>query len=207
MTLSVKRRDDIRVSNLVEMLPLIEMPDTEPLWDDLKKARLIDSMLNNIPIGQIFLMPHPRQTIGPSGWAYEYRILDGHDRLNAIADFVNGNLLLEDDFKLFENEFVQARGMTFKDLKEAYPRLATRFVNYQLDIQVVEASSKLEIARMWTRVDKGAIARDRGGPLPYGISSKDTCLHAAILLLFRYRHDVNKADKLNQHKPSKDNRP
>ena len=69
MTLSVKRRDDIRVSNLVEMLPLIEMPDTEPLWDDLKKARLIDSMLNNIPIGQIFLMPHPRQTIGPSGWA------------------------------------------------------------------------------------------------------------------------------------------
>ena len=35
MTLSVKRRDDIRVSHLVEMLPLIEMPDTEPLWDDL----------------------------------------------------------------------------------------------------------------------------------------------------------------------------
>ena len=153
MTLTVKRRDDIRVSNLVEMLPLIEMPDTEPLWDDLKKARLIDSILNNIPIGQIFLMPHPCQTIGPSGWAYEYRILDGHDRLNAIADFVNGNLLLEDDFKLFENEFVQARGMTFKDLKEAYPRLATRFMNYQLDIQVVEASSKLEIARMFKRLD------------------------------------------------------
>lgn len=152
MALTVKRRDDIRVSNLVEMLPLIEMPDTEPLWDDLKKARLIDSMLNNIPIGTIFLMRNPRQTIGPSGWAYEYQILDGHDRLNAIAALKDGNLLLEDDFKLFENEFVQARGMTFKDLKETYPMLVTRFMNYQLDIQVVEASSKLEIARMFERL-------------------------------------------------------
>lgn len=153
MTLTVKRLGDIDdISNLVRMLPLIEMPDTEPLWDDLKKARLIDSMLNNIPIGQIFLMLHPRQTIGPSGWAYEYRILDGHERLNAIAAFKNGNLLLEDDFKLFDSEFVQARGMTFKDLKETYPRLVTRFMNYQLDIQVVEASSKLEIARMFERM-------------------------------------------------------
>lgn len=152
MALTVKR-NDMCILEFIRTLPLIEMPDTEPLWDDLKKARLIDSILNNIPIGQIFLMPHPRQIIGPSGWAYEYRILDGHDRLNAIADFVNGNLLLEDDFKFFENEFVQARGMTFKDLKEAYPRLATRFVNYQLDIQVVEASSKLEIARMFERLD------------------------------------------------------
>ena len=154
MALSVKRLGDIDdISNLVRMLPLIEMPDTAPLWDDLKKARLIDSMLNNIPIGTIFLMRHPRQIIGPSGWAYEYRILDGHERLNAIAAFNNGNLLLEDDFKFFESEFVQARGMTFKDLKETYPRLVTRFMNYQLDIQVVEASSKLEIARMFERLD------------------------------------------------------
>lgn len=153
MALSVKRLGNIDdISNLVRMLPLIEMPDTEPLWDDLKKARLIDSMLNNIPIGQIFLMTHPRQTIGPGGWAYEYRILDGHERLNAIAAFKNGNLLLEDDFKFFESEFVQARGMTFNDLKETYPRLVARFMNYPLDIQVVEASSKLEIARMFKRM-------------------------------------------------------
>lgn len=153
MALTVKRLGDIDdISNLVRMLPLIEMPDTEPLWDDLKKARLIDSMLNNIPIGQIFLMQHPRQTIGPSGWAYEYKILDGYERLTAIAAFKNGNLPLPDDFRFFESEFVQAGGMTCKDLKETYPMLSTRFVNYCLDIQVVEASSKLEIAHMFERM-------------------------------------------------------
>lgn len=152
MALTVKRRDDIRVSNLIEMLPLIEMPDTEPLWDDLKKARLIDSMLNNIPIGQIFLMPHPRKIVGPSGWAYEYRILDGYARLNAILDFGTGYLPLADDFRLFESEFVQAQGMTGNEIKEKYPMLIKRFANYQLDIQVVEASSKLEIARMFERL-------------------------------------------------------
>ena len=151
MTLSVKRLDDIYAT--LRMLPLIEMPDTEPLWDEQKRARLIDSMLNNIPIGTIFLMRHPRQIIGPGGWAYEYKILDGYKRLTAIAAFKNGNLPLPDDFRFFESEFVHAEGMTLKDLRETYPMLSTRFVNYCLDIQVVEASSKLEIARMFERLD------------------------------------------------------
>lgn len=150
MTLTVKHLDDIY--STLRMLPLIEMPDTEPLWDEQKEARLIDSMLNNIPIGTIFLMRHPRQIIGPGGWAYEYRILDGHERVNAIAAFKNGNLSLPDDFKFFESEFVQAGGMALKDLRETYPMLSTRFMEYQLDIQVVEASSKLEIARMFERM-------------------------------------------------------
>lgn len=150
MTLTVKHLDDIY--STLRMLPLIEMSDTEPLWDEQKGARLIDSILNNIPIGTIFLMRHPRQIIGPGGWAYEYRILDGHERVNAIAAFKNGNLSLPDDFKFFESEFVQAGGMTLKDLRETYPMLSTRFMEYQFDIQVVEASSKLEIARMFERM-------------------------------------------------------
>lgn len=51
MTLNVKRLDDIDMVELPEILARTEMPDTAPLWDDLKKARLIDSILNNIPIG------------------------------------------------------------------------------------------------------------------------------------------------------------
>lgn len=152
MTLNVKRLDDIDMVELPEILARTEMPDTAPLWDDIKKAHLIDSILNNIPIGQIFLMRQPRQIVGSNGWLQEYVILDGYERLNAISDFINGNLLLEDDFKLFENEFVQARGMSFKELNENYPFLAKRFSRYLLDIKVVEASSKLEITRMFDRL-------------------------------------------------------
>lgn len=151
MALTVKR-NDMCILEFIRTLPLIEPPGTEPLWDEQKKMLLIDSILNNIPIGTIFLMRHPRQTIGPSGWAYEYRILDGHDRLNTILDFGTGYLPLADDFRLFENEFVQAQGMTGNEIKEKYPMLIKRFANYQLDIQVVEASSKLEIARMFERM-------------------------------------------------------
>ena len=46
-----------------------------------------------------------------------------------------------------------------------------------------------------------AIARDRGGLLV--LSLKDVCLHAAILLQFRYTASVKKADKLNPRKPRK----
>lgn len=152
MALTVKR-NDMCILEFIRTLPLIEPPGTEPLWDEQKKMLLIDSILNNIPIGTIFLMRHPRQIIGPGGWAYEYKILDGYERLTAIAAFKNGNLPLPDDFRFFESEFVQAGGMTLKDIKETYPMLSTRFVNYCLDIQVVEASSKLEIARMFERLD------------------------------------------------------
>lgn len=152
MTLTVKRLDDIDILELSEMLERTKMPDTAPLWDDIKKAHLIDSILNNIPIGQIFLMRQPRQIVGSNGWLQEYFILDGYERLNAIADFINGNLLLESDFEFFENEFVQARGMTFKELNENYPFLAKRFSHYLIDIKVVEASSKLEITRMFDRL-------------------------------------------------------
>lgn len=152
MTLTVKR-NDMRILEFIRTLPLIESPDTEPLWDEQKNMLLIDSILNNIPIGTIFLMRHPRQIIGPGGWAYEYKILDGYERLTAITAFKNGNLPLPDDFRFFESEFVQAGGMTRKDLKETYPMLSTRFMEHQLDIQVVEASSKLEITRMFKRLD------------------------------------------------------
>lgn len=151
MTLNVKRLDDIDMVELPEILARTEMPDTAPSWDDLKKARLIDSILNNIPIGQIFLMRQPRQIVSPDGWLQEYFVIDGYERLNAISDFVNGNLLLEDDFEFFENEFVQARGMSFKELNENYPFLTKRFSRYLLDIKVVEASSKIEIVRMLVR--------------------------------------------------------
>ena len=160
MTLTVKRLDDIDILELLEMLERTEMPVTAPLWGDIKKARLIDSILNNIPIGQIFLMRQPRQIVGSNGWLQEYVILDGYERLNAISDFINGNLLLEYDFKLFENEFVQARGMSVKELNESYPFLATRFARHLLDIKVVEASSKLEIARM---LGRQGITADRHG--------------------------------------------
>lgn len=160
MTLNVKRLDDIDMVELPEILARTEMPVTAPLWGDIKKAHLIDSILNNIPIGQIFLMRQPRQIVGSNGWPQEYVILDGYERLNAISDFINGNLLLEDDFKLFENEFVQARGMSFKELNENYPFLAKRFSRYLLDIKVVEASSKIEIVRM---LGRQGITTDRHG--------------------------------------------
>lgn len=153
MTFAVKRLDNITISNFARMMPsFMELPNTKSLWNDQKTERLIDSILNNIPIGPIFLMRHPRQIVGPSGWAYEYQILDGYSRINAILEFGSGYFRLSDDFRFFESEFVQVGGMTLKDIKETYPMLAKRFAEYLLDIQVVEASSKLEIARMFERM-------------------------------------------------------
>lgn len=160
MTLNVKRLDDIDMVELPEILARTEMPDTAPLWDDLKKARLIDSILNNIPIGHISLCANRARSSVRTAGCRSFFVIDGYERLNAIADFIDGKLLLESDFEFFENEFVQARGMSFIELNESYPTLASRFWRYPLDIKVVEASSKIEIVRM---LGRQGITTDRHG--------------------------------------------
>lgn len=105
-------------------------------------------------------MRQPRQIVSPDGWLQEYFVIDGYERPNAISDFINGNLLLESDFEFFENEFVQAHGMSFIELNENFPSLAKRFWRYLLDIKVVEASSRIEIVRM---LGRQGITTDRHG--------------------------------------------
>ncbi|MFC3835553.1 MULTISPECIES: DUF262 domain-containing protein [Deinococcus] len=49
-------------------------------WDDLRKSRLIESLLMNVPIPPIFLN---EDTYG------KYSVIDGKQRLTAISDFLN----------------------------------------------------------------------------------------------------------------------
>lgn len=55
-------------------------------WDDIRKSKLIESFLMNVPIPPIFLN---EDDFG------KYSIIDGKQRLSAISEFVTGNLTLK----------------------------------------------------------------------------------------------------------------
>lgn len=55
-------------------------------WDNKKKSRLIESFIMNVPVPPVFLY---EKELG------QFEVMDGQQRLNAIADFFSGNFALE----------------------------------------------------------------------------------------------------------------
>lgn len=71
-------------------------------WDDVKKSKLIESFLMNVPVPPVFLNED----------AYgEYSVIDGKQRLNAIADFFKGKFQLKGLVV-----FKEINGKTFDEL-------------------------------------------------------------------------------------------
>jgi hypothetical protein len=55
-------------------------------WDDIRKSKLIESFLMNVPVPPIFLN---EDDFG------KYSVIDGKQRLSAIHEFLNGKLTLK----------------------------------------------------------------------------------------------------------------
>jgi hypothetical protein len=55
-------------------------------WDNKKKSRLIESFIMNVPVPPVFLY---EKELG------RFEVMDGQQRLNAIAEFLSGNFSLE----------------------------------------------------------------------------------------------------------------
>lgn len=51
-------------------------------WDNKKKSRLIESFIMNVPVPPVFLYEKR---------AGRFEVMDGQQRLNAIADFLDGD--------------------------------------------------------------------------------------------------------------------
>lgn len=71
-------------------------------WDDLRKSKLIESFLMNVPIPPIFLN---EDDLG------KYSVIDGKQRLSAISEYLSGTLLLT-GLKVFTD----VNGKSFFDL-------------------------------------------------------------------------------------------
>ncbi len=74
-------------------------------WDSVKKSRLIESFIINVPIPPIFLYE--------VGYA-KYEVMDGLQRLTAISDFYKNNLVLEG-----LEEWPELNGRTYATLPDA----------------------------------------------------------------------------------------
>lgn len=139
------------------------------VWSSSKKKLFIDSLLNKYDVPKFYF----HILTGPyANKDFQYSIIDGRQRLEAIWEFIAGDFPLANDFVYLEDPTLKAAGLTFNELAKEYPRLATRFNSRSLSVMVVAADDLDFIEDMFSRLNEAVplnAAEKRnafGGPLP-----------------------------------------
>ena len=81
-------------------------------------------------------------------------MIDGKQRLEAIFNFFDGTLALDERFALEADRKLKLAGLTFKDLKARYPEVATAFENFNLNVMSVITDEEGKINDLFVRLNR-----------------------------------------------------
>lgn len=166
------------------------------VWTLEKRQLLIDSILNDYDIPKLYfhlLTPDQRSQYGN----FDYSIVDGRQRLEAIWGFADDAFPLSDDFSFLSDPKVKAGGMTYSVLGLAYPKLKIRFDSFTVPVICVETDDIDLIEDMFSRLNEAVPlnAAERrnaiGGPMAGCIRTLSSHHFLAARVRFsdsRYQH-------------------
>lgn len=123
------------------------------VWNESTRSALVDSIINGLDVPKLYFEKASSRRVGPEGLAYQYAVIDGKQRLEAIIGFLDDDLRLAEDFLFFEDEDVEAANLAFSELQAQHPGLARRFLDYELPIVSVTSDSGDLIEEMFQRLN------------------------------------------------------
>ena len=174
------------------------------LWSDRDRAFLIDSILNGYDVPKVYVADFAfgRTQLNTSG--KQYAVIDGKQRLGAIFDFFGNKLRLADNFEWTVNPELRLGGLSYNDLLQNHPKVASRFANFNLSVMRVITDDEGKINELFVRLNRskpltGAEVRNAmGGIVPQLI--RDLCAQLFFATRIKFsterRQDQNAAAKL-----------
>jgi len=169
---------------------------TSGLWTREQRQLLIDSLINGFDLPKLYFHEfHPPKI--QNSHRYHYAIIDGKQRLQAIWDFIDGKLALDEDFIYLDDASVQAQGLTYNELATRYPLIKAQFDGTPLPIVTIRTTDIELIEDLFSRLNEATPlnAPEKrnalGGPLPPVITAVAQQTFFAGRLPFpdtRYRH-------------------
>jgi len=123
------------LEKLYDMRDNIQFPEyqREPnVWDDEKRAKLIDSIIKNIPIPSLFLFKQDDDS---------YDCIDGQQRIQSIIAFFDGDINVE--------------GYGTIDEFRGQPELISKVENYEFSIIIIESADEEELRDLFLRLQLG----------------------------------------------------
>ncbi len=147
------------------------------LWSDSDKAYLIDSILNEFDVPKFYMADFTWGDSSLNLSKLPYAIIDGKQRLEAVFDFFDGKIILNEDIEFLRDSSIKIGGLGYQDLKQNYPDIAEEFDNYSLSVMSVVSDSEELINSLFVRLNRsksltGAEIRNAmNGPVPTVIRS------------------------------------
>jgi hypothetical protein len=174
------------------------------LWSQADKAYLIDSILNGYDIPKIYVADFTWGTSPLNKSKLPYAIIDGKQRFEAIFDFFEGRLVLNDDFVYLDDPSIILAGLGFKDLQKNYTEIADDFQNHNLMVMGVYAQNEEPINELFVRLNRskaltGAEIRNAmSGPAPGIIRqiAKHEFFTVNVVFETKRAQDLNAAAKM-----------
>lgn len=142
------------------------------LWSATDKAYLIDSILNEYDIPKFYLADFTWGTSPLNKKKLPYAIIDGKQRFEAIFDFYDGQIVLDENFVFLQNPDLELGGLSYKDITALHPQISETFDQYNLAVMSVVARSEEPINELFVRLNRskpltGAEIRNAmSGPVP-----------------------------------------
>ena len=124
------------------------------LWSDSDKSYLIDSIINGFDVPKLYMADFTWGDSALNRSKLPYAIIDGKQRLEAIFDFFDGNIVLNDDFVYLKNESIKINGLGYQDLRKNHPDIAEEFDNYNLSIMSVVSEKEDFINDLFVRLNR-----------------------------------------------------
>lgn len=124
------------------------------LWSISDKAYLINSFINGFDIPKLYVADFQLGDSKLNKKRLPYAIIDGKQRFEAIFDFFDGKLVLNDDFVYRLNPSLQLGGLSLKDLKMNYAKIAETFETETVDVMSVTTNNEEEINELFVRLNR-----------------------------------------------------
>jgi hypothetical protein len=123
----------------------------QSVWTDEKQSYFIDSILRNFPIPPIFL----HRKIDADTGTTTFDVIDGKQRLTAIARFINNEIPSANEYGPAEDPNA-LDGAFFKDLStnEALAEFRTAFWKYDLPVEYIDPTDRGLIEDVFDRLNR-----------------------------------------------------
>jgi hypothetical protein len=134
-----------RKADDAEELVLAAPFQRNPVWTDIQKAYLIDTILNGLPIPELYM-----QDIGNENGDERHVVVDGQQRIRAVLDFLSGAFSLEGD-----DVARQWRGLKFEELSADDKKVV---FNYKFVVRILPPMDEDSVRAIFSRLNRNVVS-------------------------------------------------
>lgn len=127
------------------------------IWNREQKQLLIDSIINGFDIPKIYFQFMPQDVNAVE--IYNYAVIDGKQRLEAIFDFIEDRIPVSNNFKFLNDTeskyYTDIAGKKFSELDVLEPSIIAKFLKYELCIVFMDTTNPDIINETFIRLNSG----------------------------------------------------